>query len=92
MGKQYDGARLANGGRIFHQELEEKLAAFPGKEACHAFSAGYLVRACRNGIFRPEGSALRRQESAFFLWSGIKLSGARYERFAHNNPAHSRNP
>ena len=41
-GSSTTGARLANGGRIFHQELEEKLAAFLGKEACHVFSAGYL--------------------------------------------------
>ena len=36
-GSSTTGARLANGGRIFHEELEEKLANFIGKEACHVY-------------------------------------------------------
>ena len=31
-GASTTGARLANGGRIFHRELEEELAAFVGKK------------------------------------------------------------
>ena len=42
------GARLANGGRSFHKELEEDIAEFIGKEACHVFSAGYL--ACASAV------------------------------------------
>ena len=36
------GSRFANGSRYYHQELEEQIADFLGKEACHVHSAGYL--------------------------------------------------
>ena len=42
------GARSANGGRRFHLELEERLADFLGKEACHVSSAAYL--SCMSSI------------------------------------------
>lgn len=90
-GSSTTGARLANGGRIFHHEFEEDLADFLGKEACHIFSAGYL--ACASAIT----GFLDRKDSVFAdknlhssLWSGIQLSGANCERFAHNNPDHLR--
>ena len=47
-GSSTTGARLANGGRSFHRELEEEIASFLGKEACHVFSAGYL--ACASAV------------------------------------------
>ena len=47
-GSSTTGARLANGGRTFHRELEDELAAFLGKEACHVHSAGYL--ACASSV------------------------------------------
>ena len=88
-GSSTTGARLANGGRSFHVELEEELAAFLGKEACHVYTAGYL--ACSSAV---EGFA-ERNDLIFAdknlhssLWSGIHLSGARCERFSHNNPEH----
>ena len=90
-GSSTTGARLANGGRIFHQELEEELAAFVGKEACHVFSAGYL--ACASSItgFADRKDILFADKNLHSsLWSGIKLSGARCERFSHNNPRHLR--
>ena len=90
-GSSTTGARLANGGRIFHQELEEKLAAFLGKEACHVFSAGYLACASAVTGFSDRKDLLFADKNLHSsLWSGIKLSGARCERFAHNNPAHLR--
>jgi len=90
-GSSTTGARLANGGRIFHQELEEKLADFLGKEACHVFSAGYLACASAVTGFADRKDLLIADKNLHSsLWSGIKLSGARCERFAHNNPAHLR--
>lgn len=88
-GSSTTGARLANGGRSFHIELEEELAEFLGKDACHVYTAGYL--ACSSAV---EGFA-QRNDLIFAdknlhssLWSGIRLSGARCERFSHNNPEH----
>ncbi|MEJ6622156.1 MAG: aminotransferase class I/II-fold pyridoxal phosphate-dependent enzyme [Opitutae bacterium] len=89
-GSSTTGARLANGGRIFHQELEEKLADFLGKEACHVFSAGYLACASAiTGFAERKDLILADKNLHSSLWSGIQLSGARCERFAHNNPSHA---
>jgi 8-amino-7-oxononanoate synthase len=89
-GSSTTGARLANGGRIFHEELEEKLAAFIGKEACHVYSAGYLACASAvTGFADRKDIILADKNLHSSLWSGIQLSGARCERFAHNNPAHA---
>jgi 8-amino-7-oxononanoate synthase len=89
-GSSTTGARLANGGRIFHEELEEKLANFIGKEACHVYSAGYLACASAvTGFADRKDIILADKNLHSSLWSGIQLSGARCERFAHNNPDHA---
>ena len=90
-GSSTTGARLANGGRSFHRELEEELASFIGKEACHVFSAGYL--ACASAItgFADRKDIIYADKNLHSsLWSGIKLSGSHCERFAHNHPEHLR--
>ncbi len=90
-GASTTGARLANGGRIFHSELEEELAAFLGKESAHVFSAGYLACASAVTGFADRKDVLFADKNLHSsLWSGIKLSGARCERFAHNHPSHLR--
>jgi 8-amino-7-oxononanoate synthase len=90
-GSSTTGARLANGGRIFHQELEEELADFLGKEACHVFSAGYLACASAiTGFVDRKDLIFADKNLHSSLWSGIQLSGANCERFAHNHPEHLR--
>lgn len=87
-GSSTTGARLANGSRAYHTALEEKLAAFLGKEACHVSAAGYL--SCMSSIqaFAQKGDLIVADKNCHSsLWSGIGLSYARVERFAHNNPA-----
>jgi len=88
-GSSTTGARLANGGRIFHRELEEELADFMGKEACHVFSAGYLACASAiTGFIDRKDLIFADKNLHSSLWSGIQLSGAACERFAHNHPEH----
>jgi 8-amino-7-oxononanoate synthase len=90
-GSSTTGARLANGGRIFHRELEEDLADFMGKEACHIFSAGYLACASAiTGFVDRKDIVFADKNLHSSLWSGIQLSGATCERFAHNHPVHLR--
>lgn len=80
------GSRLANGTRRYHIELEEALAAFLGKEACHVIVAGYL--ACVGSL-----AALAQREDAVIvdksihssLWDGALLSSATIERFTHED-------
>lgn len=87
-GSSTTGARLANGSRTYHRDLELALAEFIGKEDCQILSAGYL--ACMGAVmtFAEKGDLIlvdRNVHSS--LWSGISLSGARVERFAHNSPS-----
>ena len=80
------GARVSNGSRAYHLSLEEKLAAFLGKEACHVHAAGYL--SCMSGIasFAAKGDVVLADKNIHScLWDGIRLSNATVERFAHNN-------
>ena len=71
-------------------ELEEALAIL--LEKSHViFSAGYL--ACASsvaGFVGRKDIVLADKNLHSSLWSGIKLSGAHCERFAHNHPEHLR--
>lgn len=87
-GTSTTGSRLSNGSRRFHQELEERLAAFLGKEMCHVHEAGYLSCMAAATTFAQKGDLLlvdRNVHSS--LWSGIGLTRAEVERFGHNNAA-----
>ena len=86
-GTSTTGARTSNGSRTFHVELEEKLAAFLGREACHISSAGYL--ACMSSVasFATKGDVILADKNIHScLWDGIRLSMATVERFSHNSP------
>ncbi|MDR1498472.1 MAG: pyridoxal phosphate-dependent aminotransferase family protein [Puniceicoccales bacterium] len=87
-GASTTGARLANGSRAYHTELEERLAAFLGKEACHVSAAGYL--SCMSAVqsFAQKGDIVFADKNCHSsLLAGIGLTQAKVERFAHNNPA-----
>jgi len=87
-GASSTGARLANGSRSYHEALEEKLADFLGVEACHITISGYT--GCMSAIcgFAQRGDLVLADKNIHSsLWSGIALSGAKLERFSHNNPA-----
>jgi 8-amino-7-oxononanoate synthase len=87
-GTSTTGARPSNGSRRYHIELEEKLAAFLGREACHVHAAGYL--SCMSAIasFAQKGDVVLADKNIHScLWDGIRLSMASVERFSHNNPA-----
>jgi 8-amino-7-oxononanoate synthase len=80
------GSRLANGSRAYHVELEETLAEFLGKEACHVTSAGYLACICSLSSLVQRGDALIVDPSIHSsLWDGALLSGGKIERFAHED-------
>ncbi len=86
-GTSTTGARPSNGSRRYHLELEEKLAVFLGREACHVHSAGYL--SCMSAIasFAQKGDVILADKNIHScLWDGIRLSNASVERFSHNNP------
>jgi 7-keto-8-aminopelargonate synthetase-like enzyme len=87
-GSSTTGARLSNGSRAYHTKLEERLAAFLGKEACHVSAAGYL--SCMSAIQPFAGKddlILADKNCHSSLWAGIGLTQSRVERFGHNNPS-----
>ena len=86
-GTSTTGARISNGSRIFHLELEEKLAAFLGREACHVHAAGYLSCMSSIAAFAQKGDVILADKNLHScLWDGIRLSHATVERFSHNSP------
>jgi 8-amino-7-oxononanoate synthase len=81
------GARPSNGSRAYHVELEEKLAAFLGREACHIHAAGYLSCLSAVASFAQRGDIVFADKNLHScLWEGIRLSMATVERFSHNSP------
>lgn len=87
-GTSTTGARLANGSRAYHAELETELAAFVSKEACHVSVAGYISCLSAIAAFAQRGDIVvvdRNIHSC--MWDGVRLSGAEVERFSHNDPA-----
>lgn len=87
-GTSTTGARLANGSRAFHTALEEELADFLGREACHVHAAGYLSCMSAVASFVTRGDLILVDKNVHSsIWSGIHLSGASSERFIHNNAA-----
>jgi 7-keto-8-aminopelargonate synthetase-like enzyme len=82
------GARTSNGSRAYHVELEEKLAAFLGREACHVHAAGYLSCMSSIAAFATRGDVIFADKNLHScLWDGIRLSMATVERFSHNSPS-----
>jgi 8-amino-7-oxononanoate synthase len=86
-GTSTTGARSSNGSRAYHIALEEKLAAFLGREACHVSVAGYISCCSAVATFAQKGDLILADKNIHScLWDGIRLSMAGVERFSHNNP------
>jgi 8-amino-7-oxononanoate synthase len=86
-GTSTTGARPSNGSRTCHLELEQKIASFLGREACHVHSAGYLSCLSSVAAFAQKGDVILADKNVHScLWDGIRLSNATVERFSHNNP------
>jgi len=87
-GTSTTGARISNGSRGYHTELEEKLAAFLDREACHVSVAGYISCCSAVASFAQKGDVIVADKNIHScLWDGVRLSMATVERFSHNNPA-----
>jgi 8-amino-7-oxononanoate synthase len=86
-GTSTTGARISNGSRAYHVALEEKLAAFVGREACHISVAGYVSCCSAVATYAQKGDLILADKNIHScLWDGIRLSMAAVERFSHNNP------
>ena len=73
-GTSTTGARPSNGSRTYHLELEQKIAAFMGREACHIHSAGYLSCLSSVAAFAQKGDVIFADKNVHScLWDGIRL-------------------
>jgi 8-amino-7-oxononanoate synthase len=91
-GTSMTGSRLVNGTMKLHKELEEKLAAYHGKEAGLVFTAGYQVNlATISALMSNKKSvAVIDKDDHASIYDGVRLaqaSGAKMLRYKHNDAA-----
>lgn len=79
-------SHLVNGHSAEHHALEEELAAFCGRERALLFSTGYMANMGAITALVGRGDAVfeDRLNHASLLDAGL-LSGARFQRFLHND-------
>lgn len=79
-------SHLVNGHSAEHHALEEELAAFCGRERALLFSTGYMANMGAITALVGQGDAVfeDRLNHASLLDAGL-LSGARFQRFLHND-------
>jgi len=88
-GSASSASRLMSGNLAIHQELEQKLAEYIGSEKTLLFSSGYLanIGAVTSLVGRHDFVLADKLVHASIL-DGVTLSGAKLQRFRHNDPSH----
>jgi 8-amino-7-oxononanoate synthase len=91
-GTSMTGSRLVNGTMRLHKELEDKLAAYHGKEAGLVFTTGYQVNLATISalLSNKKSVAVIDKDDHASIYDGVRLSqaaGARMVRYKHNDPA-----
>ncbi len=91
-GTSMTGSRLVNGSMKLHQELEERLAAFMGKESALVFTTGYQVNLATLAalLSNKKTVALIDRNDHASIYDGVRLgqaAGARMVRYKHNDAA-----
>jgi 8-amino-7-oxononanoate synthase len=91
-GTSMTGSRLVNGTMRLHKELEDKLAAYHGKEAGLVFTTGYQVNIATISalLSNKKSVAVIDKDDHASIYDGVRLAlaaGARMVRYKHNDPA-----
>jgi len=82
-------SRLLSGTTALHRELEEKTAAFKGKEAALVFNSGYQANVGLLSALCDDGSIVFADKlSHASIIDGIRLADAEAVRFRHNDMQH----
>lgn len=69
-----------------HHQLEEELAAFTGRDRALLFSTGYMANiGVINGLLGKQDTVLQDKLNHASLLDGGLLSGARFQRYLHND-------
>ncbi|HTM44081.1 MAG TPA: pyridoxal phosphate-dependent aminotransferase family protein [Polyangiaceae bacterium] len=89
-GTSMTGSRLVNGSMKLHNEFEEKLAAFFGKESALVFTTGYQVNiaTCSALLSNKKTYAVIDRNVHASLYDGVRLgqtNGTQLIRYKHND-------
>jgi 8-amino-7-oxononanoate synthase len=88
-GTSCTGSRFLNGTLTIHHELEQRLAAYVGKQAALVFSTGYQTNLGTISALVERGDvAITDKDDHASIVDGCKLSFGSTRRFNHNNMAH----
>jgi 8-amino-7-oxononanoate synthase len=88
-GTSCTGSRFLNGTLRLHQELEERLAAFVGKEAALVFSTGMQVNlGAISALVGPKDYVIMDKDNHASIVDACRLSLGRMKRFRHNDMNH----
>ena len=81
------GSRLVTGTRPVHLELEEQLAGWLGRNRVLLFPSGFQANiAAVMALVDRHGTVVADRLIHHSLLVGVRASGARLKRFAHNDP------
>ena len=79
-------SHLVIGHSFHHHALEEELAVFTGRERALLFSTGYMANmGVINGLLDKKDSVLQDKLNHASLLDGGLLSGAKFQRYLHND-------
>ncbi len=82
-------SRLISGTMTVHRRLEERLAAFAGREACLLFGSGYLANLGVIGAFAGSGDTVFSDElNHASIIDGCRLSRAQVVVYRHRDAEH----
>ncbi|WP_188152141.1 aminotransferase class I/II-fold pyridoxal phosphate-dependent enzyme [Teredinibacter waterburyi] len=88
-GSGVGGVAFLSGYTKLHQELEERIAAFKGKEAAMVFSSGYSANVgLVSGMTQSSDIVIYDEYSHASFYDGMILSRVRLYKFRHNNTEH----
>lgn len=81
-------SRLMAGHLDIHEDLEDALADFLGTEGALVFGSGFLANmGLLTTLAGPGGHVFADRLNHASLVDGMRLSGARWHRYRHNDPA-----
>lgn len=81
-------SHLVIGHHLEHELLEQELAAFTGRDRAMVFSSGYMANmALVSSLAKKSDLVLQDKLNHASLLDGGLLSGARFQRFLHNDMA-----
>ncbi len=85
-GPSNTGSRFLNGNLRLHEQLEEELADFFGKEAALVFPTGYQVNlGTISALLGRNDVAILDKEAHACIVDGVRLGYGEMKRFAHNS-------